>query len=90
MSMCEDALRQAIADRPDGAPVSDLTVQLAVGGLVSLIRSRVAEGRSESLLADLPEITTALLTPVVGATATASVVEQIAAPAAGGASEQAI
>jgi AcrR family transcriptional regulator len=65
MSMCRGALGQVVADAGAARP-APATLELAVGGLCEVIRQRLLRDRPENLMAELPDIATALLEPLTG------------------------
>jgi len=75
--MSIDALRHAVTAQPGAEPVSDMAYELGTGGLIAVIRGRVAAGRSEELQQELPEMTRALLAPLAGREATEAVVVRL-------------
>ncbi len=82
-AMCSDALYSALADRPGSRPATPLEVEMGLGGLLALVRARLAADRPQSLQADLPVIAHALLRPLAGDEAASTVASLIdAAPEA--------
>ena len=77
--MSTDALRHAVSASPGAEPVSDMAYELGTGGVIAVIRGRVAAGRSDELRQELPEISRALLAPLMGRQATEAVVGRLAA-----------
>lgn len=75
--MSVDALRHAVTARPGAEPVSDIAYELGTGGVIAVIRGRVAAGRAEALRDELPEITRALLVPLVGREGAEAVVGRV-------------
>lgn len=81
--MCTDALRRSVADRPGATPVGEMALELGMGGLIAVIRGRVAAGDHEALQRELPEIARALLEPLAGPQATEAVIARIDSGAKG-------
>jgi len=76
-SMCIDALRTGAADRPGAEPVSDMAFEMGLGGLLTVIRARLAAHELESLPAELPDIARALLEPLAGRAAADAVARRV-------------
>jgi AcrR family transcriptional regulator len=77
--MCMSALGRAVTDRPGTPAVSDLALEMAMGGLITVVRMRLSAGDPAALQRELPEITEALLDPLVGRDATRAVVKRLEA-----------
>jgi len=81
------ALKRTVAARPGAEPAPDMAFEMGVGGLIAVIRGRLAAGDPEALQRELPEIAQALLGPLTGAEATAQVVARLGAQAGGPAAQ---
>lgn len=64
--MCIDALRTGASDRPGAEPVSDMAFEMGLGGLLTVIRTRLVADETERLQTELPDIARALLEPLAG------------------------
>ncbi len=73
------ACERAVTDRPGAPAVSDLALEMGMGGLITVIRVRLSAGDPAALQRELPEIAAALLGPLVGGDATGAVVERLEA-----------
>jgi len=78
-AMCTEALRRAAADRPGGPAMTDIALEMGVGGLFAVVRARLATDDLAALQRELPEMAQALLEPLVGREPTRSVVKRIEA-----------
>jgi len=78
-AMCTEALRHAVASRPGAPAMTDIALEMGVGGLFAVIRARLATDDLPALQRDLPEMAQALLEPLVGREATRAVVGRIEA-----------
>jgi AcrR family transcriptional regulator len=80
MAMAAGALRSACAQHdPGGTAPSDVAAELAVGGVVELVRNRMAARQPEALAEELPEVARAVLGPLVGKGAADGVADRISA-----------
>lgn len=75
--MATDALRRGLAERPGARALDDMALEMATGGLVTVIRDRLAADDPEALRRELPGIACALLEPLVGPEPTAAVVAHL-------------
>ncbi len=77
--MCTEALRRAVANRPGAPAMTDIALEMGVGGLFAVIRARLATDDLPALQRELPEMAQALLEPLVGREPTRAVVKHIEA-----------
>lgn len=77
--MCADALNRGLGDRPGGAQADPMALEMGIGGLITVIRARLAADDPAALQRELPQIAQALLEPLAGAEATRAVVARIEA-----------
>jgi AcrR family transcriptional regulator len=77
-AMVIDALRSACAQRDPGDTPPRVAAEVLVGGLLELVRSRMAARRPDQLVEELPDVTRVLLSPLVGGEVAANVAARIA------------
>jgi len=78
-AMCTEALRSAVASRPGTPAMTDIALEMGVGGLFAVTRARLASDDLPALQRELPEIAEALLAPLMGHEPAQAVIERIEA-----------